>query len=173
MQGKQSIFLLEQGFTSNKRCFRPQGELLYNYTFDCGLKGWHFDSNYPATLTDNGDGSIHIVANSNYGSVVPNNQVFPSETYVLEIEVQNVSGNGKMSIRNQANQWHNLEYFTGDGIYTVEYTGNIKDIHCGADNDANFSCDFLSYSLKVKTSEYLTTDSGENLTNDLDENLTS
>jgi hypothetical protein len=132
-------------------CPKPQDELLNNWTFDCGVRSWHFDPNYPATITDNGDGSVHLVTNSNYGSVVPDKQIFPTETYVLEIEVANVVGNGKMSIRNQANQWHNLEYFTADGIYTVEYTGNIKDIHCGASNDTNFSCDFLSYSLKVKT----------------------
>jgi hypothetical protein len=158
-------------------CGSPREELLFNYSFDCGLNGWGNDPNYPATLTDNGDGSIHIKANSNYGSVVPDNQIFPTETYVLEIEVANVVGNGKMSIRNQANTWFNLEYFTVDGTYTVEYTGNIKDIHCGASNDATFECDFLSYSLKVKDGagiqfEPLTDEHGTELTNEFGETLT-
>jgi hypothetical protein len=158
-------------------CPRPEGELLYNWTFDCGLSGWHYDTNYPATLTDNGDGSIHIVSNSNYGSVVPDKQVFPTETYILEIEVANVVGNGKMSIRNQNNQWHNIKYFDTAGVYAVEYTGNIKDIHCGASNDSTFQCDFLSYSLKLKDSasaqfEPLTDDVGNVLTNEHGEELT-
>ena len=131
-------------------CARPTGELLYNPSFECGVYGWHFDTNYPATITDNGDGSIHLKADSNYGSVVPDNQIFPIDDYVLEIEVANVVGNGKMSIRNQHNNWFNLEYFTTDGTYTVEYNGNIKDIHSGASNDTTFECDFLSYSLMKK-----------------------
>ena len=154
------------------RCGSPRDELLHNYSFDCGTAGWHYDPNYPATITDNGDGSVHIVTNSNYGSVVPDNQIFPIDTYVLTIEVANVVGNGKMSIRNQNNQWFNLETFTADGTYSVEYTGNIKDIHCGAANDTNFSCDFLSYSLKKVVLEVLTTDSGDPLTTDTGETLT-
>ena len=82
-------------FGSKISCPKPAGELLYNWSFDCGTSGWHFDPNYPAIITDNGDGSIHIVANSNYGSVVPNKQIFPIDEYVLEIEVANVVGNGK------------------------------------------------------------------------------
>jgi hypothetical protein len=129
----------------------PKEELLYNYEFDCGLRSWHFDSKFPAILTDNDDGSIHIKATSNYGSVVPDKQRFPYAKYILEIEVVNVVGNGKMSIRNTANTWFNIQYFNADGIYAAEYTGNIKDIHCGASNDATFQCDFLRYSLKVNT----------------------
>jgi hypothetical protein len=158
-------------------CGSPRDELLFNYSFKCGVNGWHFDINYPATITDNGDGSIHIVTNSNYGSVVPDMQIFDTNTYILEIEVANVVGNGKMSIRNKNNTWFNLEHFTVDGIYSVEYTGNIKDIHCGADNDVGFECDFLSYSLKIKEGtgvyfEPLTDDVGNVLTNEEGEEIT-
>ena len=131
-------------------CDPKGGELLYNTNFYCGLSGWHFDPNYTAELTDNGNGSIHLKATSNYGSVVPDNQNYPNDTYILKIEVANVQGNGKMSIRNTANTWFNLLYFTTPGTYSVEYTGSIKDIHCGASNDTDFECDFLSYSLKIK-----------------------
>jgi hypothetical protein len=155
------------------RCGSGVDELLFNYSFDCGTVGWHFDPNFPAVITDNGDGSVHLNATDRYGSVVPDKQIFPVDTYVLTIEVANVSGNGKMSIRNQANQWFNLETFTTDGTYTVEYTGNIKDIHCGADNNIGFECDFLSYSLKKVVVEILTTDSGETLTTNTGEELTT
>jgi hypothetical protein len=131
-------------------------ELLCNSEFDFGLNGWHFDPKYTAELTDNGDGSIHLKTTSNYGSVVPNGQQFPNDSYVLEIEVANVSGNGKMSIRDTANNWHNLKYFTAAGRYSVVFTGGINDIHCGASNDANFECDFLSYSLKINATEAVT-----------------
>jgi hypothetical protein len=160
-------------FGSKVSCPSPDGELLFNWTFDCGVSGWHFDPNFPAVITDNDDGSIHLRATTRYGSVVPDKQRFPVDTYVLTIEVANVSGNGKMSIRNQANQWFNLETFNADGTYTVEYTGNIKDIHCGADNNTGFECDFLSYSLKKVVVEVLTTDSGEPLTTDSGEILTT
>jgi hypothetical protein len=139
-----------RNFGGGANCPQLEGELLYNASFDCGVSGWHFDPNYPATITDNGDGSVHIVTNSNYGSVVPNKQIFPIADYVLTIEVANVVGNGKMSIRNQHNNWFNLKYFDTDGVYTTDYSGNIKDIHCGASNDNSFNCDFLSYSLKLK-----------------------
>jgi hypothetical protein len=125
-------------------------ELLYNFLFNCGVAGLHFDPNYTAVLTDNGDGSIHLRTTSKYGSVVPDDQNYPNNTYILKIEVANVQGNGKMSIRNTANQWHNMLYFTTPGTYAVTYTGSIKDIHCGASNDSNFECDFLSYSLRLK-----------------------
>ena len=133
------------------KCFQTAGELLYNYSFDCGVKGWHFDPNYTAVITDNGNGSIHLRTTSNYGSVVPDNQNYPHDTYVLTIDVANVVGGGKMSIRNTANTWFNLETFNADGTYSVEYSGDIKDIHCGADNDTSFQCDFLKYSLMKKT----------------------
>jgi hypothetical protein len=159
------------------RCGSPRGELLHNYSFDCGLGGWGHDPKFPATLTDNGDGSIHLYANDRYGSVVPDKQDFPNNTYILTIEVANVAGNGKMSIRNTANQWFNLETFTADGTYSVEYTGNIKNIHCGADNNIGFECDFLSYSLIVKTGatiqrERLTNEEGVVLTNEEGEEIT-
>ena len=156
---------------SSKLCSKPDGELLNNWTFDCGLRSWGHDPNFPATVTDNGDGSIHLYANDRYGSVVPDKQNFPNDTYVLTIEVANVVGNGKMSIRNTQNTWFNLETFTADGTYSVEYTGDIKNIHCGADNNAGFESDFLSYSLKRKVAEVLTTDSGEPLTTDSGEVL--
>jgi hypothetical protein len=129
-------------------CASPYPELLYNWTFDCGLIGWHFSPSYSAILKDNGDGSINLEATSKYGSVIPDDQVYPYGSYRLTVEVDNVSGNGKMSIRNQGNVWFNLLYFTAPGVYTVTYTGDIKEIHCGASNDEHFKCDFLSYSLK-------------------------
>jgi hypothetical protein len=159
-------------------CGSPRGELLFNYSFKCGLNGWGFDPAFPATVTDNGDGSIHLLANDRYGSVVPNKQNFATATYVLTIEVANVVGNGKMSVRNTSNQWFNLETFNTAGTYSVEYTGDIKNIHCGADNNAGFECDFLSYSLMETTSggtiqrEKLTNGTGVVLTNETGEEIT-
>ena len=115
-------------------CSPTGGELLYNYTFDCGLKGWHFDPNYPATLTDNGNGSIHIDSIANYASVVPNRQAFSGAYYTLIIEVANVVGNGKMSIKKENGQWTTIAEFTTDGIHRAEYTGIINDINCGANH---------------------------------------
>jgi hypothetical protein len=131
-------------------CINPPGELLYNWTFECGVLGWGHAPAYPATITDNGNGSIHLRTNSRYGSVVPDNDVFGHGEYVLEIVLESVRGNGKMSIRDPANNWHNITYFSSDGIHIAKYTGAIKDIHCGASNDATFKCDFLSYSLMTQ-----------------------
>jgi len=131
-----------------KNCEKPAGELLDNFDFNCGTIGWTHDANYPATITDNGDGSVHLKADSDYGSLVPMNDVLPSADYVIEVSVRNVSGNGKISIRNTANQWHNLEYYDADGVYSATYTGDIKDIHVGAADDTNFEADYDYISLK-------------------------
>jgi len=131
-------------------CRGTNGELLYNYSFDCGIKGWGFDPSYPATITDNGDGSLHLKTNSNFGSLVPNKDDFGNSNYILECEVKNIIGNGKMSIRDSGGAWHNFS-FTTNGIHTFFYDGDIREIHCGADGDTTYEADYEYISLRKYT----------------------
>jgi hypothetical protein len=132
-------------------CPEYEYELLRNYTFDCGLNHFSYDPNYPATLTYTTPGEVHLVTNSSYGSVVPTLQeIFPSDDYTIRCKVKDVSGNGKMSIRNSANTWFNVKLYDTDGIYEADYTGNIKDIHIGASNDENSSATYEWISLRKK-----------------------
>ena len=129
-------------------CESTPYEYLYNFTFECGLLGWGFDEKYPATLTQPIDGEVHLVTNSNYGSVVPldvpdtNN----GEEWVARCKVKNLSGAGKMSIR-LGTTWINTD-FTGDGIYEKFFTGNLTEFHCGAAGDPNANMDFDWVSLR-------------------------
>jgi hypothetical protein len=43
-----------------KNCDKPSGQLLDNFEFDCGKTGWYYHPSYPAVITDNGDGSVHL-----------------------------------------------------------------------------------------------------------------
>ena len=135
-------------------CAPKNGELIYNFSFDCGLKRWGFDSNYPATITDNGDGSVHLKANSNFGSLVPQkfngSTSIPWDTYIVECEIENIVGIGKMSVRRVNDAWFNSPDITTNGVHTFEYTGNIKEIHVGANGDPNFEADYKYISLRKK-----------------------
>jgi hypothetical protein len=124
------------------------GEFLANWSFNCGTYGWGFSPAYPATITDNGDGSLHLVTNSNYGSLVPNNQAFEDASWVLKCKVRNVSGTGKMSLRRPNNVWVNSDPYTADGEYSMTFTGAIKEIHVGAFNDAAYTADYDYISLR-------------------------
>ena len=135
----------------NPHCPHAQWEILYNASFDCGLDGWGFDPTYPATISDNGDGSVHLKADSSFGSLVPFLPVsLPWQTYIIECKVRNVVGTGKMSLRRINNTWYNSPDITTDGVHTFEYTGNIKEIHVGANSDPNFEADYDYISLKLK-----------------------
>ena len=134
----------------------PAGQLLKNFSFDCGTKYWGFSPLYPAIITNNGDGSLHLKADSEWGSLVPEIEVFTSSDYILECKVRNVVGTGKMSIRKTDDTWVNSPDITSDGIYTFEYTGNIKEIHCGANSDQNYEADYDYISLRDKNSNIVT-----------------
>ena len=140
-------FGLNFGFANNATCPKPANEMLTNYTFNCGLYCWGFAPAYPATLTDNGDGTVHLKTNSNYGSLVPDSAVFPAGNYTIAIRVLNVVGKGKISIRSSNMAWHNLTEYTADGVYTETYSGDIVEIHVGAANDSSFEADYNYISL--------------------------
>ena len=129
-------------------CNPSGGEYLYNWTFDCGTDGWGHAATYPATITDNGDGSLHLKADSNYGSLVPNKQAFEDADWILECKVRNVAGNGKLSLRRPNNAWVNSPIYSTDGVYSLSFSGAIKEIHVGAANDAAYEADYEYISLK-------------------------
>ena len=143
------------GSGGGAKCPPPAGEILWNYDFNCGVKKWGFDPNYPAIITDNGDGSLHLKSTSNFGSLVPEIALQPISTYILKIKVINISGNGKMSIRNSNNAWFNSPNYTTPGEYSFTYHGNIKEIHVGADSDDTFEADFDFISLKKIDDEWV------------------
>jgi hypothetical protein len=131
----------------------PDEQIFLNPNFEEGTSNWVNDPTYPATITDNGDGSIHLKSDSEYGSITPQQlegNPLVSGHYLLKASVINQTGvrRGKLSIRDTGNNWYN-EYFDSmdDGVYEHDYTGNIKEIHIGADNDSTFECDFLWVSL--------------------------
>ena len=140
-------------------CDKPDGELLDNWTFDCGIYKWGHDENYPAIVTDNRNGSLHLKSESDFGSLVPElDGVLPSDTYILECKVANISGIGKMSIRESNNTWHNGPDITTDGVHQFEYTGDVKEIHCGANSDPSYEADYEYISLRKSTSTIQTPD---------------
>jgi len=108
---------------------------------------WGHDAKYPATVTDNGDGSIHLKSDSDFGSVVPARALFPRKKWIIKCEVENIVGNGKISYRNQAGVWFNNQ-FTTDGVHEFAFENTIKEIHIGADSDPTFECDFKFISLR-------------------------
>jgi hypothetical protein len=124
------------------------GEFLINWDFNCGKYGWGHSPAYPATITDNGDGSLHLKADSNYGSLVPHSQTFDSANWLLECKVRNIAGNGKLSLRRPNNVWINSPIYTTDGVYSLAFSGAIKEIHVGAANDATYEADYDYISLK-------------------------
>jgi hypothetical protein len=140
-------------------CNRPVGEYMFNYNFDCGANGWTNNPSYDATITDNGDGSIHLRADTNYGSVCP--VVIPEESadWILEVKVKNQTGTkgGKLSIQKPNNQWDTVKFgSTADCVYQNTYTGEIKSIYVGADNETGFEMDIEYYSLRKVTSNIVT-----------------
>jgi hypothetical protein len=142
-------------------CERPAGEYMYNHSFDCGVAGWTHNPQYNATLTDNGDGTIHLRADTNYGSVCP--VVIPTEDteWILEVKVRNQTGTkgGKLSIQRPNNQWDTVEFgSTADGVYQNTYTGSIKSIDVGASNEAGFEMDLEYLSLRKVNSNIVTFD---------------
>jgi hypothetical protein len=140
---------------SQSDCFvdPESGEFLANWTFDCGLYNWNFDPAYPAILTDNEDGSVHLKTDSNFGSLVPDGSPFPAASWVIEVVVRNVIGNGKMSFRRLNGTWVSTP-FTTDGTHRSNpFSGGISEIHCGADGDPTFEADFDSISLRQVVAE--------------------
>ena len=123
------------------RCPAMGLQLFDNSDFACGTDRWGSNEEfYPATITDNGDGSIHLKSDTDYGSVIPYNRVHPDDSYTLTIVVRNMAGNGKASIRNTGGTWNSVTLV--DGTNTIPYTGDVDTINIGADNDASFECDF-------------------------------
>ena len=139
-----------------RNCSKPAGELLNNYTFDCGLLSWGFADIYPAILTDNKDGSVHLKTDSNWGSLVPDDGTYPANDYVIEVSIRNQTGNGKISFRRPNGTWVSTPTI-GDGIHqSAVFSGEIKEIHVGADDDTTYEADYDYISLKVHTRDYLT-----------------
>jgi len=129
------------------------GEFLPNWDFNCGLFQWGFDPTYPATLTDNGDGSVHLKTDSDFGSLVPANDNFGAASWVLKCKVRNIVGTGKMSIRRLNGTWVNSAEYTADGEYTMNYSGAIQEIHVGAANDPSYEADYDYISLRKVTAQ--------------------
>jgi len=128
-------------------CPKPVGEYLLNHSFDCGTLGWGFDPNYPATITDNGDGSVHLSVQSEWGSLVPNDPPSDSADWICEIEIANQSGTGKISFRRPNGTWENT-VTNSNGVHTATYSGIISELHVGADTDENYEADYLYISLR-------------------------
>jgi len=124
------------------------GEYLYNYTFDCGTDGWGYDLNYPATITDNGDGSVHLKTESDFGSLVPREIPTEDSEWVCQVEIVNQVGNGKISFRQPDGLWHSTPTL-GDGMHKSDpYVGIIREIHVGADGDDTYEADYKYISLR-------------------------
>ena len=149
-------FGLIKNIGSIKGCNQPNGEFLTNWSFECGTMGWGFDPAYPAIITDNGDGSLHLKTDSNFGSLVPNDQIYPAADWIIEVKFRNQIGNGKISFRRPNNSWVSTPTI-GDGVHQSNpFSGAIAEIHVGADGDSTYEADYEYISLKVRTKDYLT-----------------
>ena len=152
-------------------CYPSGDEYLYNFSFECGVSGWDNAPIYPATITDNGDGSLHLKTDSNWGSLVPNKGTYPANDWIIEVKFRNQIGNGKISFRRPNGTWVSTPTI-GDGVHqSAVFSGEIREIHVGADDDITYEADYEYISLKVNVAEKLTTDSGETLTTDNGEEL--
>jgi hypothetical protein len=140
--------------------------MLYNWTFDCGLDGWGFEPLYPATLTDNGDGSVHLKTESNFGSLVPTDGTYPGDTYIIEVSIRNQVGNGKISFRRPNGTWVSTPTL-GDGVHQSNvFTGQIREIHVGADGDNTYEADYEYISLKKHIATRVVDDYGNQVVDD-------
>jgi len=128
-------------------CDASGSQLFDNSSFDCGTENWAFDAGYPSTITDNGDGSIHLKGDTEYGSIVPTKATHPDGSYNITISVSGIVGVGKVSIRDTVGIWHSQTLIDGTNIYP--YTGDIDTVNIGADNDVTFECDFQFVGLEV------------------------
>ena len=129
-------------------CYLPPGEFLENWSFDCGLNYWVSDPNYEAILTDNEDGSIHIKAISQWGSVTPINTPFEAGDYTVRIGMANIVGNGKFSYRVNGT-WHtHSPLVNGENIFSFTANDTITDFVVGADDDTSFEADPQYISLR-------------------------
>jgi len=143
-------------------CFPVGGELLYNHSFDCGISGWSFADVYPAIITDNGDGSLHLKTDSDWGSLVPSRQSYPDNSYIIEVKFRNQVGNGKISFRRPNNTWVSTPTI-GDGVHqSAVFNGAIKEIHVGADSDSTYEADYEYISLRVNVAKNIIHD-GKNV----------
>jgi hypothetical protein len=146
-------------YMSTKEIEQPEGEYLMNSQFDCGTFMWTRNPQYNATITDNGDGSIHLYADTNFGSVVPAKIPTEDANWIIEVSVKNQTGTkgGKISIQRPNNRWDTVEFGSvADGIYRNEYSGVIKTIDVGANSEAGFEMDFEYYSLRKADSDIVT-----------------
>jgi hypothetical protein len=156
------------------KCNGDAGEYLYNPFFNCGLVGWGVASPtlYPALLTDNGDGTVTLTAESTFGSIGPARipAFDTSKTYELRAVVTALTGNGKVTIRRPNGNWEST-FFTTTGAHVYEFTGPITEIHVGADGDATAEMTFDEITLREKITQTLTTNSGEPLETNTNEPL--
>ena len=131
-------------------CLASGTQILDNSAFNCGVDGWGSNEEfYPATITDNGNGSVHLRSDTDYGSIIPLqvlNGPLPVGDYELTIIVGNITGASKASIRNTGGTWASVTIV--DGTNVIPYTGDIDTINVGADNDAAHEADYYFYGLK-------------------------
>ena len=130
-------------------CLAEGTQLFDNSNFDCGTDNWHSDPTYPATITDNGDGTIHLDGDTEYGSIIPDNDSFPDGSYTITVNATDIVGVGKVSIRDGGGTWHSQTLL--DGVNEYLYTGVIDTVNIGADNDVTFECNFDFVGLEIDT----------------------
>ena len=142
-------FGFKAGSSGPLNCDARGTQLFDNSSFNCGVENWTSDPTYPATITDNGDGSIHLQSDTEYGSIIPTRDTHPDESYDITIAVRNVTGAGKVSIRDGGGTWHSQTLV--DGTNTYPYVGVVDTVNIGADNDVTFECDFDFVGMSVST----------------------
>ena len=144
-------------------CDAEGTQLLDNASFDCGTLRWSSDASYPATITSNGDGSVHLTADTLYGSLMPDKNQHPDGSYNITVQVSGIVGTGKVSVRDASGTWHSTALVDGENI--VPYTGVIDNINVGADNDATFEADFQFLGLEAVVM-YVVDDNGMKIVDD-------
>ena len=115
-----SFILENNGFdgiginSGNTTCYKEEQEQFNNPYFDCGLDDWQDNSYggvYSGTLTDNGDGTVTLVANDDtspaYYSIEPSNRNIEAGQYLATVEVTSLAAtNGwKMSYHLAGGTW--------------------------------------------------------------------
>jgi hypothetical protein len=127
----------------------PNGELVGNWDFNCGLDQWcdNFGS-YPGTVTDNGDGTVTLTAGSNFASIHPCFIPEGDKIWLVETKIDEITGNGKGSIRYGASNWVNVFTFNAPGVYRGYSEGDMATMDIGANGDSSAVIKFDYISVK-------------------------
>ena len=142
-------FGLSQGRSDETVCDTPNGELIQNWTFDCGSYRWS-DVN---TSSSYSNGTVDIIRNGS-GSRVQQTIYLEAGDYTIEVEVVSTSGSGFVFMNPAGSAGNYPLDFLDPGVYTKTVTIDTSEDYnwgVGANNPIGSHTVFGYLSLKKTT----------------------